>query len=91
MSMETLKELSEADYQLWKRHPISKILFQFLEDRGSNWTEVAMAQWLNGSMQLAQDQEFRHKIQMCKELIDLRVDDIKGFYQLAGKLDGENS
>lgn len=89
MSMEILKELTETDYQLWKRHPISKILFQFLEDQGANLTEVAMDNWLNGTMQLALDQELRHKIQFCKELIDLRVDDIKGFYQLAGKLDGD--
>lgn len=87
MNIELLKELTEAEYQLWKRQPISQILFAFLKERSDDWMEGAMDRWLVGKMELALDQEFRHKIQTCRELIDLKVDDIKTFYKMAGKLD----
>ena len=86
MSEQLLKELEESDFQSWKRHPISQLLFKFMADRAEDWMETAINKWQAGTMTLAEDHEFRHKIMMCQELNNLRLDDIKNFYGMLGKL-----
>jgi hypothetical protein len=86
MSLEILKELSETDYQSWKRHPISQVFFEFLMDKSKDYVEGVMERWRAGNLTLAEDHEFRHRIAICMELRDLKIEDIKNHYRLLGKL-----
>lgn len=79
-----LVELTEQDFQTWKRHPVGAIFFKWMEDKLADYREGAAQQIEFGQIDPIQLQEFKHRIAFCRELGDLHLSDIKAFYEQQG-------
>lgn len=75
-------ELSEQEYQLWKRHPVSQMFFQWVEDKLDDYRSGAAGYVESGPLDPVLLAEFKHRIAFCRELKQLRVSDIRYFYEI---------
>jgi len=89
--VEILKDLTEQEYQLWKRHPISQLMFQFLRDKAVDYREGAFGRWEAGIANLNDKSmdEARVRMIFCNEMNALTLSDIKTFYQQQGIIANE--
>ena len=83
--MTVLEELTEQEYQAWKRHPVSELLFKFLADKSADYRQGFMDRWEADSIDPKEEAEFKHRIRICEELAVLKLSDIKTFYGKQGK------
>lgn len=74
-------ELTEQDYQTWKRHPVGAAFFKWMEDKLGDYRTGAADHLEYGPVDRETLLEFKHRITFCRELGDLHLSDIKAFYQ----------
>ncbi len=74
-------ELTEQDYQTWKRHPMGIVFFRWVEDRLADYREGAADRIEYGAINEKELAEISTRINFCKELNDLRLENIQAFYQ----------
>ncbi len=79
--LEVMKDMSEQDYQAWKRHPVSQILFEFLVDKSVDYRTGVLQRWEQNAITLTEENEFKFRIQTLRELCELTLSDIKAFYE----------
>jgi hypothetical protein len=80
--LDDLVDITEQDYQLWKRHPMSAIFFAWVDDRLADYRAGAADSLEYGSIDPVRLAEFKHRIAFCRELKDLRFSDIWNFYEV---------
>lgn len=73
-----VRGISAQDYGLWRQHPVSKLLLQFLRDKRAFLSRLAMEQWLDGS---ALSETVRGQIIEMQELENLDFASVLAFYQ----------
>lgn len=89
--IEVLRDMNESDYQAWKRHPVSQMLFGFLEDKTENYRQKALVDWESDALNLAEDNEIKFRVRSLRELDELKLEGIKSFYRIQGiKVDRED-
>lgn len=78
-------EIAEADYKLWRHHPVTKVWLQYIVDYSGVLEREAIARWKSGVLKLTEEQEMRGRVMACLEMADLSFESIRSFY------DGEKS
>jgi hypothetical protein len=73
--------VTREDYQLWRHHPVTKLVLQYMADFQTALEKRAVGKWLGGSLNLAEDQEIRARINTLIELGELPFEAIESFYQ----------
>jgi hypothetical protein len=74
-------EIDEQDYQLWRHHPVSKVVLQYIDDYRMRLREEALARWESGALQLIDDREMRGRVLACSDIVDLQFESIRSFYE----------
>lgn len=64
----------------WRDNPVTEAFMQYLADYRVMLLETLTACWEAGPVMPEQQEEIRHKAQMCRELVDLNRDDVARFY-----------
>jgi hypothetical protein len=73
--------ISEQDYQLWRHHPVSKVVLQYLSDYREALRQVAMERWESGALQLIDEKELRGRVLAVGDMIDLSHESMRSFYE----------
>lgn len=72
---------SESDFQLWRHHPVSRVVIQYLNDYAVSLEREALERWRSGALRLIDEQEMRGRVLTCLEMADLSFESIRGFYE----------
>ena len=75
-----VRVITEADYQLWKHHPVTKWFRQYLNDFRGYAIAETNAEWLNGDLKLDTAEGNRAQIKMLQEMAELEFGDVADFY-----------
>lgn len=81
MTSPEINGISEADFQIWKHHPVSKIYLRYLADYRAMLLKELLAQWENGVLVLDTEKEIRGRTLTLADLVDLQFASIQKFYQ----------
>ena len=76
-----LNQISAEDYAMWRHHPVSKIVIQYITDFAAVLEREALDRWRSGSLRFTDEQEMRGRVLTCKELAELPFEAIKAFYE----------
>ena len=75
-----LADLSEAEYQGWRHHPVSRLLLNYLDDYANGLERQLVANWYAGQMTDEMAKEARGRALVARELGNLSLADLQGFY-----------
>ena len=75
-----LRDLSPADFQAWRRNPVSRVFLQFLGDQAADQLAETAMRWLGGALTLDGEKERRGRILALNDVLGLRWEAIQGFY-----------
>lgn len=81
MSLASLDGISEADFNVWKHHPVSKLYLAYLADYRAMLLRDLLARWESGALILETEKEIRGRTLTLAELVDLKFASIETFYQ----------
>jgi hypothetical protein len=73
--------ITEADFQVWKHHPVSKIYLRYLADFRAMLLKELLGQWENGKLTLDTEKEIRGRTLTLADLTELQFASIQKFYQ----------
>ena len=73
-------EMSEQEFQLWRHNPITAGYLQYLGDQVEAF-RTAAADLLEAGRLTPQADELRGRLLILRELHNLTLDDIRGFYR----------
>lgn len=80
--LEELLQVTPADLQSWKRHPVGRLVFRYLEDLSQEYRKLAMELWESGDLDAKSDPDgLRGRTAMAEELRDLTMSDIERLYR----------
>ena len=77
----TIRDIAEPDYQLWRHHPVSKVVLQYLADYSAALEREIMARWRGGMLQLVDEKEARGRLLACQDIVELNHESIRSFYE----------
>lgn len=83
-----MMDISKADFQLWRHHPVSKVFLKYLADKRAFVERAAIDQWVAGSLSLVADQTIRGQIIELYEIENLPFEAIDNFYRSEEESDG---
>jgi hypothetical protein len=75
-----LLDVSEQDYQLWRRHPVSVQIFLWLADYRDAFLRDAIRAFMAGDMDRLMLNEHRGRALMCSEMVALQWGDVIRWY-----------
>lgn len=78
---EEISGLSEADFQVWKHHPVSKLYLKYLADYRSMLLKELIERWEAGALTLETEKEIRGRTMTLADLVELQFASVKKFYQ----------
>lgn len=73
--------IGEQDFHLWRHHPVSKVVLQYLADYREVLRREAMDRWESGALRLVDEQEMRGRVLAVTDMIDLAHESIRSFYE----------
>ena len=76
------KELTKEQWGEWKRHPVSKVLFQYLKDNQELTRENLLKAFNSGNLSASSSESILRDEYRCKvmqDIIDLKIEDIQLF------------
>lgn len=71
--------ITQADFDSWKHHPVSKVILRFYRDKKDIMEQAAIQQWIAGVMTLG-DQALRGQIIELDELSNMPFEALIEFY-----------
>lgn len=77
----TLEGLTEADFQVWKHHPVSKLYLKYLGDYRAMLIRELLGRWEGGTLTLDTEKEIRGRTVTLAELAELQFASIQKFYE----------
>ncbi len=80
---ELLLGLSDTAYQLWRHNPVTSAYLKYLEDQYQAF-RIASADLLESGKLAEQADVLRGRLLTLRELSDLSLSDIHGFYRKEG-------
>ena len=72
--------LSAAEFQMWRHHPVSKVILRFLERYRRASQELLLRGWQTGSLRLVDEQEARGRWLAIEDILNLEWESIRAFY-----------
>ena len=79
-----VQELSKAQFQDWRRHPVSKAVFRYLSDYRDALLDAHMARFVAGNEEPATEADIRARAATCLDLMELRFSSLANFYDDGG-------
>ena len=76
-----LDGLTDADFNVWKHHPVSKVYLKYLADYRTMLLRDLLARWESGALVLDTEKEIRGRTMTLAELGELQFASIQKFYQ----------
>jgi hypothetical protein len=76
-----IEGITEADFQVWKHHPVSKVYLQYLADYRSMLLRELLERWEAGALTLETEKEIRGRTLTLADLVELRFASIQKFYE----------
>lgn len=76
----TLEGLTEADFNVWKHHPVSKLYLRYLGDYRAMLIRELLERWEAGTLQLDTEKEIRGRTMTLADLTELQFASIQKFY-----------
>lgn len=76
-----LDGLTDADFNVWKHHPVSKVYLKYLDDYRTMLLRDVLERWEAGSLTLDTEKEIRGRTVTLAELVELQFASIQTFYQ----------
>lgn len=80
MSEPRLQGITEPDYQVWRHHPVTKLVLQYMADFREALRRDALARWESGALTLTDEHELRARSNVLAELGELQFPSIANFY-----------
>lgn len=77
----TLDGLTDADFNVWKHHPVSKVYLRYLTDYRTMLLRNVLERWEAGALTLETEKEIRGRTLTLAELVELNFASIEKFYQ----------
>lgn len=77
---QTVKHITESDFQIWRHHPVTKVVLGFLTDKTQFLERAALDQWLAGTLSLQADQTVRGQIIELNEVAEMPFGMLAEFY-----------
>ena len=81
MTDEAKIDITEIDFNLWRRHPVTELLHRYLRDYHEMILKDTMARWEGGSLNLTDEHERRWRAVVSREIADLEYEAIRTFYE----------
>ena len=78
--LQAIREMDLVQFNLWRQHPVSKVVLGFLADYAEALATQATAQWIENGVPLEHQAEARGRILANREMVALRLTDIQAFY-----------
>ena len=72
--------LTEADFQVWKHHPVTKVYLLYLGDYRAMLLRDLLERWEGGVLTLDTEKEIRGRTMTLAELGELQFASIQKFY-----------
>ena len=82
-----LADLSAADFQAWRHHPVSQAVLRFLADYRDEIECRVLEQWRSGALKLADEHEARGRAAIAAEMADITLPVLWGFYGITNPTD----
>ena len=73
--------ITDADFNVWKHHPVSKVYLKYLEDYASLLGREFLDRWIAGAITADSEKELRGRILTLADLVELKFESIEKFYQ----------
>jgi hypothetical protein len=83
-----LDGLTEADFNVWKHNPVSKVYLKYLGDYRAMLLQDLLARWEAGAITLDTEKEIRGRTMTLAELVELQFASIEKFYQTEEENEG---
>ena len=86
-----LNGIQESDFQRWKHHPVSKVLFRYLMDFATTLRDRQMAEIEHSDdpMEPKKQGEYAGRIRTLRELATIEFSHLVEFYPVEGE-EGDN-
>lgn len=81
VEISALRGIQREDYQVWRHHPVTKLVLQYMADFNVSLQKEAIEKWVNGTLSLPEAHERRARIMILGEMVDLSFEAIEEFYQ----------
>ena len=78
----TLAALGDQQLHLWRHHPVSQVVLQYLRDFSVAVEVKLLADWRAGSLSLAAEQEMRGRVLAWRDVADLEIGALRAFYSV---------
>jgi hypothetical protein len=75
-----LDGITEADFQVWKHHPVSKLYLKYLGDYRAMLLRELLMRWEAGAITLDTEKEIRGRTMTLADLVELQFASIQKFY-----------
>ena len=80
---EELTQLSDHEFRVWKHHPVSKVVLQFLRDRADSLQAGVVQAWLKqGHLNDVHSLEVRGRMLEGRDVAGLTLMGVRTFYGL---------
>jgi uncharacterized phage-associated protein len=73
--------IREPDFQAWRHHPVSKLLFRYLNDFRDVAIQAHLEKWENGTDDAATENMRRGFVNALREIAELQFGAVEAFYQ----------
>lgn len=80
MSLISIKGITEADYNGWKHHPVTKMFREYLLHFAGSLEEGHLLRWKSGAMEQGKEDECVGRVLTLNELAELEFASIVDFY-----------
>lgn len=77
-----MKGLTQADYQQWRQHPVSRWFRQYLADAGEAIKQDHLTRFIQGDMDPAIEAEARGRMLVLNEIATMEFGHIAAFYNV---------
>ncbi len=75
-----LLDLSGREFAAWRHHPVSKVVWRFLEDRKDELWSNLKARFQSGALNLSEETEFRGRLNEIDDFLSLDWESVEAFY-----------
>lgn len=80
-----LAEITDQQFALWRHHPVSAVVLQYLDDLSAAIAKDMLARWQTGALSLVHEQEVRGRMVAYAELASIDAARLREFYGVAAK------
>jgi hypothetical protein len=82
-------DIAPEQYAQWRQHPVTRFMFQFMDDCAKRTEEELLFRWRAGALKMVDEQEGRGRVLQLRDIPEWKWASIQEFYGIAVKSDQE--